>query len=232
MLPGLAAGGLECFVTRFNLHNLRLFAHGVIDRAIGVVDPLPITCPVADRSGGAVRAGRDIGSHRICAIVVDGCLRCRRRLRIGAGNTRRRSATRSYHTRNDKSRRSRCCCQPHSTPAYLVCGGFRTAGTPGSVCCGAVWPSGQIEPVSIHHLVARSDEVLHTTSAARHQRHRLRKSRATLNFTRMPGPRGCPSMHVSVGILALVTSVVGCRRRTRRAHVEQIHEEVVGQGDF
>ncbi len=77
-LPGLAARCLERFVCRIDLHYLRLLAHGVVDEgAVGIAHPLPIAGAVADRPRRAVGARRDVGPHCVCAVFVDGRLRCR-----------------------------------------------------------------------------------------------------------------------------------------------------------
>src|SRR5271165_363697 len=92
LLPWLAAVGFERLIGRVDPHHLRLFAQRVVDELFAVIagaDPLPVAGAISDWPGGGVGARHDIGSHRECAVVIDGGLGPRPR-RPGGRSGRRR----------------------------------------------------------------------------------------------------------------------------------------------
>ncbi len=87
-LPRLTAIRFERLVARLDHHHLRLSGQRVVDDLAVRAQPLPVARAGADGSRRGVCAGDDIGSDRICAVVVDsGRLGSRwRACRIGASD--------------------------------------------------------------------------------------------------------------------------------------------------
>src|SRR5260370_36886977 len=100
-------------------------------------------------------------------------------------------------------------------------------GRPGRRTAG----SGEVEPVEVHHLAPRRDEVAHDLLLRVVAGVDLRE-RAQLGVRPedQVGPAAGPLDLAGRGVAALEGVRVRGRRLPRRAHVEQVDEEVVGRG--
>ena len=109
--------------------------------------------------------------------------------------------------------------------------GPRRSGRRLSKTSGARRTSGEVEAIEVHHLVPGRDEVAGRTSPARRSFRRPRPARGAASSSRRRGRRACRSTSVRPSCdRGLRTRLgVGDGRLPLRAHVEQVHEEVVGQ---
>ena len=88
-----------------------------------------------------------------------------------------------------------------------------------------------IAAIEVHDLVPRRHKVASRTSPSSRRRRRPRRAREARSAYRRPGRRGWRSIWVALLAAAPFVCVRGGvgRRLPLRAHVEQVHEEVVGQ---